>query len=859
MKTSSQLYAKRAEAEKSMIAFSTKFFELLERKGLTLSDLKNKDKGPAGYFIKLKNKVFDESILTARVKNVIENNDYEEWVKKTADEDIIIFAQEILTPLLTEAENKRKEAWNDYASANLTLRHINQLRLLNNIEHKVREMNTEANRFLLSDTHTLLHSLIEDNDTPFIFEKIGTQLETIMIDEFQDTSTIQWKNFKVLLEEIMDHGHRGNLIVGDVKQSIYRWRSGDWRMLNNINDEFAHYKNQIHIESLTTNYRSQKRIIEFNNAFFTIAKEKESRMLNNGTEEYSQQLRKAYNDVKQNVPKSRKEEGYVNVQLLANDTSQTNTTIFERCENAIRTLLEAGAKQSDIAILVRSNSTIQAIADYLSETMPNVKIVSDEAFRLDKSLAVRTIIAAMHFLSHPNDLLTRAFLVKVYQMKVLQNKEMHESDMINTDTILSLLPHEYITNRKELNSLPLFELAERLYQIFNLQYIKEEDAYLYAFYDSLNNFIANNTADMDEFVKEWNESIHKKTIQMNDVDGIRLITIHKSKGLEYDHIIIPFCDWKLEKTNTIWCEPKCQPYNKLPLVPIDYSIKKMIGTIYEGDYHTEHLQNCVDNLNLLYVAFTRASKSLFIIAQRGNPTMRSYIIEECLKDINLNDAVMQGDPKNKQATLCFEYGKITTKDEREKNFSTNVFLSQTENITMEYHTFDNNAEFKQSNKSKEFIEGDEDKHDSYIKTGLLLHNLFSKIRTEADIDKSLKQMVMDGIITDKDIDIDSIRKMLHERLQTPTVAEWFSSKWKLFNECNIIFESDTNGEVKTERPDRIMTDGEKFIIVDFKFGKAQQKHREQVQHYMSLIKEMGHTDVTGYLWYVYTNTIEELK
>ena len=854
----SLLYAKRAEAEKLMTAFSDRFFESLSAQGISIADLKNREKGPAGYFIKLRNKVFDESILTARALNVIENGGYEEWVKKTSGNDMIAFAEETLTPLLAEAEAQRQKSWNEYASASLTLRHINQLRLLNNIERKVREMNAEANRFLLSDTHALLHSLIEDSDTPFIFEKTGTQLETIMIDEFQDTSTIQWKNFKVLLEEIMDHGHGGNLIVGDVKQSIYRWRSGDWRLLNNISDEFPSRRNQLGVKSLATNYRSQRRIIDFNNAFFALAEEKESAMLDD-TDGHSDQLRKAYSDVRQEVPERRKEEGYVNVQLLGGDDSGSDDTMLGRCEEAVRSLLKAGVKQSDIAILVRSNSAIQSIADHFSEAMQDVKMVSDEAFRLDNSVVVNTIIAAMHFLSHPDDLLTRAFLVKVYQMKVLRNSSMHESSMTDADAMPSLLPHEFTTCRRQLLSLPLFELAERLYRIFRLQDIKGEDAYLYAFHDALNNFIANNTADMDEFVKEWNETIRKKTIQMSDVDGIRLITIHKSKGLEFDHIIIPFCDWKLEKTNTIWCEPQCQPYNRLPLVPIDYSSKKMKGTIYEDDYHTEHLQNCVDNLNLLYVAFTRAARSLFIIAHRGNMTMRSYIIEECLKDMNLNGTVMHGDPSDKRATLSFEYGEIAAGMKKEKAVSGNVFLPTAENLPVEYRTFDSNTEFKQSNKSKEFVEDAEDRQDTYIKMGLLLHSLFSHISTEADIDISLRQMIMDGIITETDIDTGALREMLHQRLRTPAVADWFSGRWRLINECDIIFENRDNGEVKTERPDRVMTDGERFIVVDFKFGKEHKEHREQVQHYMALIKQMGHTDVTGYLWYVYSNKIIEIR
>lgn len=173
----------------------------------------------------------------------------------------------MLYPILLFAEDNRPRLTRIFKSTDLTIKHLNQLRLLGSIDKKVREMNREANRFLLSDTQTLLNSLIKDSDSPFIFEKIGTQLDHIMIDEFQDTSTIQWKNFKVLLEETMSREDAGNLIVGDVKQSIYRWRSGDWRLLNNIDKEFNKSAKEVSIETLGTNYRSDRNIIEFNNAF----------------------------------------------------------------------------------------------------------------------------------------------------------------------------------------------------------------------------------------------------------------------------------------------------------------------------------------------------------------------------------------------------------------------------------------------------------------------------------------------------------------------------------------------------------------------------------------------------------------
>lgn len=856
----SKLYKIRTEAEACMKETGLLFFKTLEDNGLDIADLKNKEKGPAGYFVRIKNGEFDESIVKARVKKVIDNGGFEEWAGKTADEQIKRLASEVLSPMLAEAEEKRKSCWNAYTSADLTLRHISQLRLLNSIERKVRDMNAEANRFLLSDTHTLLHSLIKDTDTPFIFEKIGTQLESIMIDEFQDTSTIQWKNFKVLLEECMDRGTGKNLIVGDVKQSIYRWRSGDWRMLNNIEQEFPQKKSCLEVCPLDTNYRSEKRVVEFNNQFFALAAKIEYENLK-GDNDAATQLKKAYDDVVQKVPQSRKETGYVSVELIPANDKEAQAVMLEKSADAVKRLLDSGIEPKDIAVLVRQNSTIQMIADYFAEVMPDVKMVSDEAFRIDNSLAANIIVQAMHLLSHPDDVLARAFITKAYQTRVLKKCTDTGFDLVDSAANATMLPKEFTSNRAQLLSMPLFELAESLYRIFSLQLIKGEDAYIFAFYDQLNDFIANSSADIDDFVNEWNDSIHEKTIQMSGMEGIRLITIHKSKGLEFAHVIVPFCDWKMEKTNIIWCSPQAAPYKELPLIPIDYSTKKLLGTIYESDYHTEHLQNCVDNLNLLYVAFTRASKSLIVIAKRGNANFRSNIIEECLKGITMNGEMIDGDIDDKNSHITYEVGEIEGSEtaQKEKN-SQNVFLPDIRNLQVAVETFENSAEFRQSNQSKEFVEDkDGSKQDSYIKTGRLLHYLFSTIMTADDIDKSLAELEMQGLLIADEPQKKSLKTMLHNRMKTPQVAEWFSGKWRLFNECDIIYEAPDNGEVRKERPDRVMTDGERYIVVDFKFGNEKDRYYDQVLHYIKLIKAMGHSNVTGFLWYVYSNKIVEVK
>ena len=823
----------RQASKERMQQIAESFFDTLEEEGLTIDDLSYGKTGVASFFLKIRNGSFDESIEGKRVTDCLGNP--EKWYKKSHPRRELIhaLADGQLGQILRYAIDERPRQWRIYQSATLTLRHLNQLRLLSSIESKVRQLNEEANRFLLSDTQQLLHSLIGDSDSPFIFEKTGTQLEHIMIDEFQDTSTVQWQNFNVLLQETMSHRDTENLIVGDVKQSIYRWRSGDWRLLNDIEQHFR--PAMIRVETLATNYRSEPNIITFNNAFFEQAAEWEYQQLDQSPE--AEQLRKAYADVRQKARPDRQPAGLVDIRLLpaADYQQQALSTLAD----TVRRLQSAGIGESRIAILVRTNNLIPLIANYFAEQLPDVSIVSDEAFRLDASLPVTILIQALRLLSHPEDLLAEAFIVKT----------------------TGPLPTAF-SDRQQLLNMPLYELVEHLATLFGLQQFEGQSAYLCTFFDQLSDFIADNGSDIEAFLKEWDDNICSNTIQSDEVNGIRLISIHKSKGLEFDNVIIPFCDWQLEKQsgNVLWCRPTEAPFNDLPIVPIDYSQKGMSGTIYEADYHHEHLQNVVDNLNLLYVAFTRASQNLFVIGKRGSKSSRSAVIEQVLPQL---DGQLSG-LEDQQAVLAFEYGSLClpSPDTASQSATRNVFLQQAESQNVSFTSFPAKADFRQSNQSRDFITAQADDAEtaesgSYIQLGSLLHKVFSTIRTTADIDGALQQLQSEGILPDEHMTPERLTTMLRKRLEHPKVSDWFSGRWTLFNECNILTVED--GKVIERRPDRVMTDGQQWTVVDFKFGQPKDEHQGQVRQYMQLLRQMGHQPVSGYLWYVYSNKIIEVE
>ena len=843
----------RDDAKERMLTIAATYFDTLEQEGFSVADMKSNTRGVSGYFMKIKNGVFDNSILNTTAVKAMEAP--ENWYKKDHPraEELHLLADQVLIPMLRYAEVEREKQWKLYQSAHLTLSHLNNIRLLSSIEQKVKDINNEANVFLLGNTQHLLHSLIQDSDAPFVFEKIGAQLHHIMIDEFQDTSTVQWQNFKVLMLECMSHVGSENLIVGDVKQSVYRWRSGDWRLLNHIEQQFP--QEMMEVRPLQTNYRSERNIILFNNNFFSAAIRQEHDALQEQNTIGAELLRNAYADVSQQIPDHRDSKGYVDIRLLPAIDYRERT--LELLKEHIVTLLGCGIPQNKIAILVRTNDTITLIANYFSEHLPEVSIVSDEAFRLDASVSVQLLINALFLLTHPTDSLTKANIIKSYHQDVLCDNLSDADLLIKSVHADHLLPESYIMHFEELLMLPLYELVEQLYMIFELHRLKDQSAYLCAFYDCLMEFTRDNSTDIDAFIETWEQELHKKTIQSDELNGIRVLTIHKSKGLEFDNVLLPFCDWRLERVDTIWCEPQEEPFSQLPVVPVDYS-QKMLGTIYEKDYQNEHLQLTVDNLNLLYVAFTRACKNLFVIGKRNAGKTRSALIERVLPELTLDGAVLDG-IEDQNTDVSFSYGMLYTDQEEKRRTTENVFLQSSDQIPVEMAVFGNKTEFRQSNKSREFVEtDDETAQQGYIKTGSILHYVFSTIRTTEDVPEALRKLEQDGVLYDEEITVAKLSSLLTKRFADPRVKEWFSGKWTLYNECSIIY-TDEHGEVCERRPDRVMSDGNRMIVVDFKFGHPRPEYQEQVREYMTLLKQMGHQQVEGYLWYVYSNQIEPVK
>lgn len=846
-----QLYRRELQTLAAVIleqmqGFHDQFVGVLEANGLTPDELKGGAKGIGSYFRKLYRGELSDEVRNTTVENCLDSE--ENWAAKTSKKRtaIVDLAKDNLMDLLETAEVHRNKNNRLYNTCQLSLQYLNNVQLLAHIDEEVRLLNQESNRFLLSDTNALLHQLVKDGDSSFVFEKIGANIRNVMIDEFQDTSRMQWDNFKLLLLEGLSQG-ADSLIVGDVKQSIYRWRNGDWGILNGLNKSIGHFP--VTVKTLTTNRRSEANIIHFNNLFFTAA----TKYLNGkhkeevGTDCVA--LEKAYADVAQESPRE-EERGYVKVDFLDSDKEQDyeQETLVSMGQEVER-LLASGVRLNDIAILVRKNKRIPAIADYFDKVL-HYKIVSDEAFQLSASKAICMLMDALRYLSDENNLIARAQLAIAYQNDILQQSEDWNTLMLRPAE--TYLPAELLERKEELKLMPLYELLEELFSIFQLKRITDQDAYLFAFFDAVTDYLQNNSSELDAFIRYWEEKLNSKTIPSGEVEGIRIFSIHKSKGLEFHTVLLPFCDWKLESERNdhrVWCEPTESPFNTLDLLPISYN-KLMNESLYKNDYLQERLQLWVDNLNILYVALTRAGKNLLIWSKREQTGTMSELLANVLPIVALRQKV-------EMTENTYEYGAVCASEEERTKQSTNKLVQKPQKLPVQMESMRHDIEFRQSNRSADFIQGiDEEESDSrFINRGRMLHTLFSAIETQDDIDSAIDRLVFEGVIREEEKE-EIIHEVVEKAFSMPEVQTWYSGDWTLFNECAIIYKE--NGKLQTRRPDRVMMKNSEVVVVDFKFGKENRKYNKQVKEYMKLLSDMGYTSITGYLWYVDEERIEKV-
>lgn len=885
-----------------------KFDEAYNQCGFGDKDIK---KSIITFFEKVRNKkvVEPKGASKGTFSNSIERfkESADEWLNKSCKNRDMLLQQvgSVLMPILRETFDKHDEYVKHKQTVDAINQHLYSLMLLNKISKKVKELNNDANRFLLSETANFLRNVINGQNIPFIYEKTGTVIKHIMIDEFQDTSTLQWRNFKPLvLNSLSIDGSA--LIVGDVKQSIYRFRNSDWRILNDINGD-EELKEEIEEIPAKHNFRSSGNVVDFNNKLFMEAIE----LLKSRCDA----ITTAYNDVDQTA-KYNENVGYVKIENIDyHEIDKKNIpepwnketpmdygeATLQRIQLSVKELLENGVESNDITILTRTNKEVPAICDYFAahRDVIDVKVVSDDAFRLDASSAVNIIVYALRVLASQDDQLYLATLAYSYQTEVLNRQDIKEDLSViflcnKAEEIDKYLPNGFGgQKRRDMQFLALTEQIENIYQIFQLNRIEGQDAYLFFFNDLVEQFCEENQADLDTFLQTWDEKLCTKTIPNGAADGVRIMTMHKSKGLEFHSVIIPSCSWKIEPKNTevIWCKPQESPYNDMLLLPISVN-KATDGSIFANDRKEEELRTLVDNVNVLYVAFTRAKHNLVILTGNkiGEATMSNKedeskeSAEEEKKDITIDTAqsfIINAMPACMRKTdyegvvTIYEYGEIFSKnnDEEKEEKEENIMECEYAPIVATFKSHPSMATFMQSYESDYFITSDSPNLDvkcynnriRLISLGNLYHNIFQQIHTIDDVPHAvnlLKSKGCFGTILEAEEAQNKVTELIDEISETH--PEWFSSEWDVLNERAILYmKTDTPLSL---RPDRVIVNGDNAIIIDYKTAQgtvkklpdgtcsAPEKNVEQIQRYVSTLQQIGYRNIQAYLWYILDNT-----
>lgn len=849
-----QLKLLKKEAIDGLNRFRLHFAEIMSEHHIYDTDLKYGN-SIISYFEKLNKDDFDSDKLPGkRIEERMLSAECWANAKSKQKEHVTYVAESHLMPLLNEAEQYRNKAVSISRSCDMGTKYLYQLQLINAIREAVTDENHEKNRFLLADTNQLLSQLISNNDAAFIFEKIGSSISHIMIDEFQDTSHMQWNNFKPLINEGLSQG-ADSLIVGDVKQSIYRWRNGDWNILNNMHEQEAPYR--IRIEPLTNNYRSEARIIRFNNQLFKKILEEMNSQYKEELGTDCQPLLTAYGDVEQQTSK-RQVLGYVKVSFVdkEEETDSYAISTIRRLGNEVKSLQEKGIPLSQMVILLRSKRNLAGIATYFDHEL-HIPVVSNEAFRLDASSSIHIIINALRYISSPQDAISLTNLVTDYQMVVLQREDLHYHTLF-TSTANHLLPSVFFDRLSELQQMPLYELVEELFDIFSLKSVQLQDAYLFKFFDAIGEYLQDHSSELTAFLQYWEEKLCHQTISSGETDGLHIMTVHAAKGLEFHTVIVPFCDWTLTVDPTIeqmvWCTPHETPYNSLNMVPVRYS-EKMLKSVFKDDFLNERLQLWVDNLNILYVALTRAEKNLIIFGNH-DPKKQSGHVSQLLK-ISLPQiaATLEASWDNEEGV--FEYGSLMNYEAKANRENGNILTNVPQPLDIQMVSRHPDMTFRESNRSSDFIAGIDEAESSqrFMNRGSILHTLFASIQTLDDIEPAIQHLIAEGVIGGM-LNEQEIRQEVKRAFALPDIQSWYDGTWLLFNECEIIWM--TSDGLQQRRPDRVMLRGDEMVVIDFKFGKPKQSHRRQVQAYIDLLTQMHYKNITGFLWYVDENQIERI-
>ncbi len=851
--------------------------QIINDHGFTTSDFSFNLSGIAGYFKKLS----EGEIKEAGSRVLAAEESAEKWISKTHKQkaELLVLVENLLQPVLRDILIFFRNNSTQYYSAVAVNSQLRMLGILTDLKEEIKLLLNEKSMLQISDSNLLLSKIIGESESPFVYEKIGNYFNYFMLDEFQDTSTLQWNNFKPLIDNSLGEGNR-NLLVGDVKQSIYRWRNSDWNILaEQVEKDFPLYQSEI--KNLKKNWRSDKNIIAFNNAIIGNLKNAFVEILfAESNDDYwltlKEKFAQVYSDFQQEPgDESAEEKGLAEVHFLAEEDFESES--LKQLVEQVKMLQDNGLKAADISILIRRNKegtkiieTFLAAAKIKENRNYNLSVLSNESLFLHASKATLFVIFLVELLIDQENLITKTALMHLWTSWLKPELAKQGITLLpplgnQTQIDFSSQPEGTWQLDKNVEEVFIKELGQKFSEVkqkvlltsidetiteicahFQLFSLASELPFLQTLIDKSAEIKISISNDLSNFIYWWNEKGKFTSVNVNDeVDSIRLLTVHKSKGLEFKAVLIPFLDWNTSWSGNLspvlWCQTSGAPFNQFPLLPVK-AASDLENTIFKIDYFEEKVSYFIDTLNLLYVAFTRAESALIIHAPDSKKPGKSAnsLLKYALQQMNETDTFSSSWSETEN---IFRYGRFV---HEKKDI---VPATKSEIIQRYYyHSFGERVKLRLS--GEDFLLLGE-KHQSVKNAGKIMHEILAEVETINDVEKACLKAFYEGIIDNTEME--QMIKSLQEKLQNPEVTSWFDGTFTTINERDLL----TRKNVL--RPDRIMFSGEEAVVVDFKTGeKKQDKYNLQIKRYTKILKETGFSKVKGYLWYLHLNEVEKV-
>ena len=846
MTTVKELVKSANEVRKKVAEYAKQCHDIIERYALSPSDFKGGQRSFVYAVMRFANGEFKRPTDTMYAAA----EDTTLWYTPKANATVQSAATE-MQPLLNELCKTYDEGITTVNTAKLLRDNYRSFALLADLYNEVTLLCNDENTKLLGETKNLLSTFVNDSNTPFIYEKVGNRYEHYMSDEFQDTAEREWHNLRPLLQNAMaSNNDTSVLIVGDVKQSIYRWRGGDWRLLKDVAYRDLGKDNTM-LDSLKTNYRSLENVVEFNNRLIKNIVERENNFLNNmfteayNTDSISSALYEEYQDIVSTAYADAKQlhrndgKGYAEVCLHESKTPP----FIEVIEDAI----SRGYRYSDILILARSKPSgaliAKALFDYKHQKFTSkgevgFNVLTLDSLTIDNCDITEFIISVLRLTTDANNDIERGIYNRYLGLPLSHTFTNDELEFFTATAHLSPMEaYESIVKRYKLN-----ERTDRV-------------AYLQAMYEQIVSFSTTRIADIQNYLKWWDERGHEAnlTVEMSD-NTIEIMTIHKAKGLERPVVIVPYCKWKANPSSDtpsiVWATAECQnaDIKSIGEFPVAFG-SAMVDSVFCQDYYQEIAMNHIDMLNMLYVAITRASSELYLFAPyppKSSSTITGVgpLVAEAAMQICDTSYTEE---REDGAVTHYTYGqKIAhftpqkTKEEVHEEVILTTYHSEQPSIAI-YH------------RDRPYI--DEEHYDTpnARERGIMLHSIFERATNIESIYRAIDNMVDDCLIGKEEAN--TLKANVEVSLQNPIVNEWFTHEWSdVKNESWIL------NNTKLRRPDRVMIDGRRAVVVDYKFGeRINDGYKSKVRHYVKLLEEMGLYDrVEGYVWYVTLNHVDKV-